>query len=914
MNGETVTTTLRWTGDWPWPLGVSAAAVLGIVAILLYRREVAGSSRACRITLPLLRGLAVALIVLMLSGPVLHHRKTVGTLARMIVAIDSSESMLLTDAAMDSGRKIAIARRLGLLGETQVPLHLPNAAEKLAAATAMTARLDAPDAVTLEKIRIEFAARISAAEADFSKASADPEMLNRFREEIAKPAASLAKRELRSVEDRARLLADLAKLGESAGRWAREISDTFQRQLASDPAQASLKVALAKFDSMPRWQRLQSLLAEGNPEQRILEKLAKQHDVQVVLMENDAVKPFWKPGDAKMPATPTALPKPAGQATNLTSALKFSASDASDAERGAVLLFTDGQHNSGESPLDTARILAGRKMPVFSVGFGSQMPPRDLALIAASLPDAVFFEDRLRGEITLKEEVPAGMPFTLTVKDGDKIIWEKQLVTEGRAVRKVPVEFAIKDIATSKLQQQQNSYEVLGAAMELTASVSGLEGDQETTNNTMPLRFRAVTQKRRILILDGRPRWETRYLKNLFERDEKWEVNAVIAGATSEQGFIRGEKPGTFPNDEKLLGGYDLVIFGEVPKQHLREDEQRWLADFVGKRGGAMIVIDGPRNVLREYRESPVSALFPVEWNGDGFRTEIKALKLTERAVGIGAFTLAEEPAGNADTWAKLPVPHFISSVKALPGAEVYLEAEVGAAKVPAAVLRPFGAGRVYYHAFDDSWRWRSEVADLHHVKFWNQLASFVAEPPFASRDKFVALDAGKLTYNPGESADFRVRLRDGEGRPVRDAAVSAVLFRDGQKVASISLAPDAGGLYRGKSAALESGDYQMAVESAVVPEGQLKARTEFKVAQRESAEKTRLSLNEELLRQISTASGGEYFREEQCDELVAKLRGLSNGRIEERDTVLWQDWRWFALIVALLAAEWIVRKRSGLL
>ena len=41
--------------------------------------------------------------------------------------------------------------------------------------------------------------------------------------------------------------------------------------------------------------------------------------------------------------------------------------------------------------------------------------------------------------------------------------------------------------------------------------------------------------------------------------------------------------------------------------------------------------------------------------------------------------------------------------------------------------MRPFGAGRVYYHAFDDSWRWRYEVADLYHVKFWNQLASYIA-------------------------------------------------------------------------------------------------------------------------------------------------------------------------------------------
>ncbi len=917
MSRDSVTTTLRWVGDWPWWAGVSAAVTLGVLVVMLYRRDVAGNSRALRFSLPLLRALAVVMIVLMLSGPVLHHRSVVGTLARLIVCIDASESMQLTDSAMESGRKISIVRRLGLLDGAQTSLELPTAAEKLIDArglVASIAALETPDAATLQKLRTEFASRVNEADASFAKTGRDTEVLSRLREELVKPANALAARELKAVDDRTRAAADLAKLGDTAGRWSRDISDIFLRQLESDPSQAALKSALAKFDGLPRWQRLQALLMEGKPEQRILETLAHQHDVQVVLMDGGEVKSFWQPGSADVPNAPTTLPKPEGQTTNLTSALKFAAADESKAERGAVIVFSDGQHNSGEAPLDAARILAGKKMPVYTVGFGSQMPPRDLAVLAATLPEAVFFEDRVRGSIVLKEEVAAGLPFTLTVKDGDKVVWEKQLVTEGKALRKVPFEFGIKDIAEAKLKQQSQGYEVMGAAVELTATVSGLEGDRETANNTLPLRFRAVTQKRRILILDGRPRWETRYLKNLFERDEKWEVSTVIAGSSTEQGFIRGDKPGTFPNDPRVLDGYDLVIFGEVPRQHLKDEEMRWLADFVEKRGAAMLIIDGPRGVLREYRDTPLAPLFPVEWAGEGIRSGIVSLKVAERASGVGAFSMSTDIATNSDTWQKLPAPHYLANTKALPGAEVYLEADTGATKLPAAVLRPFGAGRVYYHAFDDSWRWRYEVADQYHVKFWNQLASFVAEPPFAARDKFVALDAGQLTYNPGENASFRVRLRDGEGKPVTDAAVAAVLFRDGQKVATISLTPDAGGLYRGKSAGLEPGNYEMAVESAVVPEGQLKARTQFKVAGRESAERTLLSINEDLMRQISIASGGQYYREEQCDELVAAIKGLSDGRVEEHDRVLWQEWPWFSVIVGLLTLEWILRKRAGML
>jgi hypothetical protein len=233
---------------------------------------------------------------------------------------------------------------------------------------------------------------------------------------------------------------------------------------------------------------------------------------------------------------------------------------------------------------------------------------------------------------------------------------------------------------------------------------------------------------------------------------------------------------------------------------------------------------------------------------------------------------------------------------------------------MPTAVLRPFGAGRVYYHAFDESWRWRYEVADLHHVRFWNQLGDYIGEAPFAARDKFVQLDAGQLTYQPGEQADIRARLRDAEGRPVSDASVNAVLYRDGQKVATITLSPDEGGLYRGRTAALDTGAYEIAIDTAAVPSDQLKARTQFSVTTRENLERTLLSLNEDLLRQVSLAGGGEYLREEQCDALIERLAPLSTGQVIESDTVLWQSWWWFLPIVLLLTIEWILRKRFGML
>ena len=373
------------------------------------------------------------------------------------------------------------------------------------------------------------------------------------------------------------------------------------------------------------------------------------------------------------------------------------------------------------------------------------------------------------------------------------------------------------------------------------------------------------------------------------------------APSPARAGFLRGNKPDQFPNESALLQSFDLIFFGEVPRAAFsageKSDELQWIQDFVGKRGGALIFIDGERGRLKEYAGTPLAPLFPVEWKSEAVHEGLTALQLTPEAAKLAPFALSNERSQNAEVWSHLPPPHWISGAKALPGGDVLVEAEAGAQKYPAVVYRPFGAGKVLYHAFDDSWRWRYEVADLYHVKYWNQIANSIAELPFAVRDKFVSIDAGGITYRPGDSADLRVRVRDGEGRPVTNAAVDALLFRDGVKVATIRLAADenAGGLFRGKTASLEPGNYEVAVQSVAIAERDAKARTDFKVESRATGELTQLSLNEDLLRQMAAPTGGEYLREENINRLADLLAPMSQGRVIESDTLLWQSFWWFA-------------------
>jgi hypothetical protein len=64
----------------------------------------------------------------------------------------------------------------------------------------------------------------------------------------------------------------------------------------------------------------------------------------------------------------------------------------------------------------------------------------------------------------------------------------------------------------------------------------------------------------------------------------------------------------------------------------------------------------------------------------------------------------------------------------------------------------------------------------------------------------------------------------------------------------------------------------------------------------------------------MAAAAGGEYLREENVDRLPELLAPMSEGKVIESDTVLWQSFWWFLPIIGLLTVEWIIRKRAGLL
>jgi PA14 domain-containing protein/von Willebrand factor type A domain-containing protein len=757
-----------------------------------------------------------------------------------------------------------------------------------------------------------------------------------FQRELIEPTRTVSKNK---NQDRKQFAEKLSALSLKAGDWHQRLRLYFERwaHKLSLSNQEQVQQALQHFEGLSRYQRIQALLLEGD--HPLLAQLAENHNVELVAFDHTEAQSLWRGRAGELNIAGrllTFLPGNAeGVATNLSLSLDSANNEAQalsrtdddeNSNRVAAVLFTDGRHNHGNSPLQLAKELGAKEIPVFTVGFGSTRKIEDLAVIRTEHPSAVFHKDRIKGRIVLKDDMQPDRPFTLQITCDEKVLWKKELKTDASHRRIIDYDFPIEKFLQEKAAGTPRDLSYKSIPLNLNVEIAGLEPfDAESANDQKSFRLRANFQKNKILLLAGRPRWEFRYVHNLFERDEKWEITALIYDPTKpDGGIVRGDKPTQFPADRETLYTYDLIVLGDFQPAILKQKEWLWIRDAVLLRGTGLILIDGRRKHLREYIDSPIGEIIPVKWTNDEAIKNITTMKLTEKGKlrltelgrDVAALSLATGSLNNDEVWNSLKPPHWLSAIEPLPGAEVFLEAIVEEQNVPAIVFRRFGAGKVFFAAFDESWRWRYRVADEYHGKYWNQTAALIMAPQFAVSDRFVSLDTGKLIYAPKQKAAIRARIRDDEGKPVfKGLVVHANLYLDDTKVKSIPLVGDEqSGDFTGATDELKVGNYQVRIQVLGYPEDQMIATAQFYVQPPEAGEMTELTCDETLLRQIASHSGGDYIREEDSASLADRLKPLSQGRVVETETVLLRSWWWFAAVLLLLTLEWLLRKRAGLL
>jgi uncharacterized membrane protein len=454
-------------------------------------------------------------------------------------------------------------------------------------------------------------------------------------------------------------------------------------------------------------------------------------------------------------------------------------------------------------------------------------------------------------------------------------------------------------------------------------------GEIAAENNTRSVLVEPPGRRRRLLLVEGAPGYEHTFLKRALAHDTSLDVDAVIRKGQTDDGHptfyvqaaaSRAEALATgFPLDRAALFQYDAVLLGNVEATFFSREQLDAAASFVSTRGGGLLVLGGRSFEQQGLSGTPLEEILPVDVSD---RRAVDRVSNDEPVAAVQLTTDgAEHPAtrlGNtADDakrrWQSLPPLASIATVGGpRPGAQVLAVAAAGGGLRPLVAVQRYGQGRAMVFAGEASWRWRMMLpaSDSTYDTIWRQMVRWLAR----SAPEPVSM-AFSESIVPGVPDVVSVVVRDRTFTPVRDAEVQITLVEPGgaERHVAAPLADAADGRYAASVTFPDAGVYRLRAEARRAGEN-LGLEERAVLAGGVDPEMADPRLNESVLQRLAESSGGAYVRAADVGTIPPLLRstGGPNGPAELRD--LWHGAWSLVAVIALLGAEWAVRRRSGLL
>ena len=620
--------------------------------------------------------------------------------------------------------------------------------------------------------------------------------------------------------------------------------------------------------------------------------------------------------------------QPSAPATRIGDSLKQLSEETSDLPIGAVVLLSDGADNAGGIGADAINALRARHIPVHTVGFGRERAEHDVELDDAVVAPRALAESRLAAKITLHQRGYAGAKINLTLRD----------VSAGQAAGQGKV-LASRSIGLGpdgNLQTETLMFDIGGAgARTLQIAAAPLPGEENTANNTLTRVVNVGSEPRRILYMEGEPRWEYKFIRQAEEDDRMVQIASIVR--TSENKTYRQgisdpkELADGFPSRPEDLFAYQGLIVGSVEAGYFTPGQQELIREFVDRRGGGLLLLGGQFALADGgWNASNLTDLLPtaLPTQAGTFHREADpksgathaTAELAPAGVDSIITRLVDDPIANAAKWKKLPyLMDYEDPGAPKPGAAVLANTITPEGrKLPLLITENFGRGRTAIMATGGSWRWQmsSPVGDTAHDLFWQQLLRWLASDTpgqvAASVPAQLLLDNGAVTLT--------AEIRDRQYNPAPDAKVEAHILGPSGVSALVEMTPvpDSPGQFQAAWSAPKTGAYltEVTAQRADPNTGTVKelGRDVLTFQRMDGvAENFHTEQNRDLLERLAAQTGGQYWKPADLGKLAGAIP-FSEAGVTVRETKdLWDLPLVFLVLLLLRFSEWWLRRQWGI-
>lgn len=573
-----------------------------------------------------------------------------------------------------------------------------------------------------------------------------------------------------------------------------------------------------------------------------------------------------------------------------------------------VVLLSDGADTSGAAPPTDVPA-------VFAIPVGSPRVLRDREVAAVTIGDAP-----LPGSIV-------DLTATLVSNGFEREPIDVRVLENGRPFASRRVTPAADGAPVHEVFQVPPAGD---APTIYSVEIPASPGELVPENNARSVLIPPAGRRRRLLLVEGAPGFEHSFLKRAWSADPGLEIDAIVRKGQNERSedtfYIQastGRAPsltGGFPIDRKTLFAYDALVLANVGGTFIGRDRGALAEAFVAERGGGLLVLGARSFAPGGIGGTAIEDLLPVSLSARAQDIAPAAAGAAPNRVGLTAdgrthpiLRLGATPDETAKRWAAAPPLAAVTPLGAAKrGARVLAVAGAsGRGARPLLVVQRFGEGRTMAFGGEATWHWRMmrPVDDRLYETFWRQAARWLAAPspdPLA-----VAVSRGAV---PGDTATIDITVRDAAFAPVRGAVLDVrVKTPDGrtEELPAEAVDPSAA-TFRARFKPERAGVHVVTVDATRGSE-RLGRSEQYLLSGGADLEMADPRANEALLARLASATRGRLVREHELDQLHAALAAGVDPSTPQATQELWHGSVPFLLLVALLSAEWIVRRRWGL-
>ncbi|MBI5059269.1 VWA domain-containing protein [candidate division KSB1 bacterium] len=578
----------------------------------------------------------------------------------------------------------------------------------------------------------------------------------------------------------------------------------------------------------------------------------------------------------------------AGVGTDLAGAWRTARKALAAENLVGMIMLTDGSYNLGASP---EREASSAAIPIHTIGLGDTSSRNDAVIADILTNELTYLHSRVPVDLRVRAKGLKSRSARLRLlgPQGAPLGEENLRFTEDQTELTVSMEFEAASVGD----------------LRVTAVLDSVPGEVTADNNRRSVIITVLENKSRVVILSGPPAPDLTMLRQSLEMDSTIELTAFVEAGQGK--FIdRNDAP-----TASELEAAKLIILANFPTRFTSESTLNTLLRAATDQRIPVLFLAGGQ--VASGRLAQLRELLPFELT----KQLPSAERVTLRESGTHPALASKNPL--PAEWSALP-PAFGGNGNYRVDAGVQVVARLSRAALgipedePAVAYWCFPGRRGAAIFCWGTQRWRLQLASGGNAAtFYDELMSRTVKWLIApAEERRVIIKTAKKLYSGGERARFIAQVYGSDLQP-RDDATIDLTATSGDRAERVPMRSRGNGRYEGDLVPWAEGEYRfsgraLAGTDTLGSDGGIFGVEAFNI------ELVDPRARFDILTRVAELSNGSFAPASGAAALLNAIQPESRVVTSKREIPLWNKSTMLWIVIALLAAEWMLRKRSGML